>query len=207
MMIEILYGKIRGNQELSSIIDRSAGGLGMRIRPAAIHDADVMAKVKVDTWRSAYRDIVPSAYLESLSYEQTAEGWRRGILQSRSPDVAAYVAEETDRQVVGIAMCGPAEGVGRPGVGQVYVMYVLPQFQRRGVGRGLMQACGRHLVERGMESLVVWVLKENPYRGFYQGLGGVLAGEKQEELGGAMLAEVAYEWSDIRKVPWMEGQA
>jgi hypothetical protein len=58
-----------------------------------------------------------------------------------------------------------------------------------------------------MESLVVWVLKENPYRGFYQGLGGVLAGEKQEELGGAMLAEVAYEWSDIRKVPWMEGQA
>ena len=171
----------------------------MRIRPATIQDAGNMARVKVDTWRSTYSGIVPSAYLESLSCEQITERWRQGILQSRNPDLAAYVAEEAGGQVVGIARCGPLEGPQRAGVGQVYVLYVLPEFQRRGVGRGLMQACGRHLVGRGMNSLVVWVLKDNPYRSFYEGLGGVLTGEKQTEIGGTTLLEVAYEWADIRQ--------
>jgi ribosomal protein S18 acetylase RimI-like enzyme len=179
----------------------------VRIRPAAIDDADTMARVKVDTWRSVYSGIVPSAHLESLSYERTAEGWRQGILKSRSPLFAAFVAEEADGQVVGVAMCGPAGGVDRPGQGEVYVLYVLPEFQRRGIGRDLVQACGRHLAGQGMESLIVWVLKENPHRDFYRRLGGVLVGEKKIELGGAVLAEVAYEWSDIRKASWMQGQA
>jgi ribosomal protein S18 acetylase RimI-like enzyme len=175
----------------------------VRTRPATIDDADGMAKVKVDTWRSAYSRIVPAAYLESLSYERTAEGWRGGILRSGSPNVAAYVAEEVDGQIVGIAMCGPAEGLERSGLGQVYVLYVLPEFHRRGVGRRLMRLCTHHLVGRGMSSLVIWVLKDNPYRGFYEGLGGVLAGEKQVELGGVLLSEVSYEWTDMRRAPWM----
>jgi ribosomal protein S18 acetylase RimI-like enzyme len=176
----------------------------VRIRPAVVGDAGSMAKVKVDTWRSAYSGIVPSAYLESLSYEGTAEAWCRGILKTRSPDVAAYVAEEADGQIVGIAMCGPADDPERSGVGQVYVLYVLPQFQRRGTGRGLMRACGRHLVARGMSSLVVCVLKDNPYRGFYDGLGAVLAGEKQVQIGSASLPEVIYQWNDIREASWMQ---
>lgn len=53
----------------------------MRIRPATIDDAANMAKVRVDTWRSAYSGIIPAAHLESLSYEQTAERWHRGILR------------------------------------------------------------------------------------------------------------------------------
>jgi ribosomal protein S18 acetylase RimI-like enzyme len=176
----------------------------VRIRPATIDDAADMARVRVDTWRSAYSGIVPADHLESLCSEGIAEGWRRGILQSRSPDLAAYVAEEAPGRVVGIAMCGQAEGQERSGVGQVYVLYVLPEFQRRRVGHALMQACGRHLVERGMTFLIVWVLKDNPYRSFYERLGGVLAGEKQVEIGNASLLEVAYEWTDIREAPWME---
>ena len=175
----------------------------MRFRAATADDVAAMAKVRIDTWRSAYAGIVPSAHLESLSYDRTAEGWRRGIFASGSPDLAAFVAEEADGQVAGIAICGPEEGLEGKGAGQVYVLYVLPRFQRRGVGRSLMERCGRHLVTRGYHSLVVWVLKENPHRKFYEGLGGVLAGEKLVEIGGASLPEVAYEWTDIRKGPWM----
>ena len=62
----------------------------MRIRPAVVGDAGSMAKVKVDTWRSAYSGIVPSAYLESLSYEGTAEAWCRGILKTEARDLSGY---------------------------------------------------------------------------------------------------------------------
>ena len=175
----------------------------MRIRAATADDVTAMAKVRIDTWRSAYAGIVPSDHLESLSYDRTAEGWRSGIFASGSPDLAAFVAEEADGQIAGIAICGPAEGLEGKGTGQVHVLYVLPGFQRRGVGRSLMQRCGRHLVSRGYGSLVVWVLKDNPYREFYEGLSGVQAGEKLVEIGDASLVEVAYEWSEIHKAPWM----
>jgi len=37
-----------------------------------------------------------------------------------------------------------------------------------------MRACAAHLLTQGMRSLIVWVLKENPYRRFYESLGGAL---------------------------------
>ena len=41
----------------------------MRIRTATVDDASGMARVHVDTWRTAYRDILPASVLSTLSYE------------------------------------------------------------------------------------------------------------------------------------------
>lgn len=46
--------------------------------------------------------------------------------------------------------------------------------------------------------MLVWVLAENPFRRFYEALGGQYVRTEQFELGGAMLDEVAYGWRDIR---------
>ena len=44
----------------------------MRIRTATADDASGMARVHVDTWRTAYRDILPASVLSALSYEARA---------------------------------------------------------------------------------------------------------------------------------------
>lgn len=41
----------------------------MSIRPAIIEDAAGIAKVHIDTWRIAYRDIVPQSYLNEMNYK------------------------------------------------------------------------------------------------------------------------------------------
>jgi hypothetical protein len=46
--------------------------------------------------------------------------------------------------------------------------------------------------------MLVWVLAENPARGFYQALGGELVSEKPIEVGDAKLIEAAYGWKDLR---------
>jgi hypothetical protein len=43
------------------------------IREANLADAAGIARVHVDTWRSAYAGIVPASYLAALSYEQKAK--------------------------------------------------------------------------------------------------------------------------------------
>jgi hypothetical protein len=44
----------------------------------------------------------------------------------------------------------------------------------------------------------VWVLADNPSRGFYEKLGGKFVYEKAVRIGGIALREVAYGWEDIQ---------
>jgi hypothetical protein len=55
------------------------------IRNAHQNDAAGMAKVHVDTWRAAYQGIIPDNFLETLSYQSTAERWRETFGESGTP--------------------------------------------------------------------------------------------------------------------------
>jgi hypothetical protein len=63
-----------------------------------------------------------------------------------------------------------------------------------------MSACAVHLIGEGICSLLVWVLRDNPYRVFYEALGGSQVREKQVQIGEVYLPEVAYGWKDMRQV-------
>ncbi len=46
--------------------------------------------------------------------------------------------------------------------------------------------------------MLVWVLRDNPYRRFYEDLGGELLHQhRDEELGATTVTSVAYGWRDL----------
>lgn len=53
------------------------------------------------------------------------------------------------------------------------------------------------LASRGFNSLVIWVLKDNPACRFYERLGGRRMAEKVVEIGGKELTDVANVWPDL----------
>ena len=71
------------------------------IRKATPNDANAMAKVRIDTWRSAYKGIVPDDYLSGLSSEQTATRWRELYFENPQPGVFSFVAENDSKEIVG----------------------------------------------------------------------------------------------------------
>ncbi len=172
------------------------------IRQAVEKDLPGMVKVRVETWRSAYRGLVPEPFLDSLSNERIVDRWRDWLFLKPPPNNAAFVAEEGQAGIVGIAICGPEAESHPIYAGQVFVLYVHPGFQRRGIGRRLMRVCAAHLAKEGMCSLLVWVLRDNPYRAFYENLGGSQLREKQVRIGDVYLPEVAYGWKDVRQESW-----
>jgi len=170
----------------------------VRVRPAIHTDAPGIARVHVDTWRAAYRGIVPDDYLDSLYYDRRAAFWEREISAPFTPTFV-YVAEDEDTgRIVGFVGGGPPQS-DQPGYdGELYAIYVLQEAQGKGIGRKLVQACAQTLKERGITSMLLWVLKDNsPSRAFYESLGGQLLKEQQFELGGATLTEVGYGWPDL----------
>lgn len=169
----------------------------VRIREATEEDALAIARVQVDSWRTTYKGIVPDSYIATLNYEQREQKWREFFSTAgRTP--FAYVAEDDDGQVVGFASGGSNREGDRDYDGELYAIYLLKEYQRRGIGHMLVSAVVKRLLQEGMTSMLVWVLADNPSCAFYESLGGKLVSEKEIIIGGATLIEVAYGWLNLQ---------
>ena len=172
----------------------------IRVREACPIDADAIARVHIDTWRSAYRDIVPDAVLESLSYEKDANQWKRVLGGTEHRDFF-YVVEDASQSVVGFASGGPALGGNDPQYsGELFTIYILYAFQRQGLGHLLFSQVVKHLISLNLTSMLIWVLADNPARCFYEALGGNLVDTGTYEIEGVVLNQVAYGWTDITQL-------
>ncbi len=166
------------------------------IRNAEIEDAAGIARVRAESWRSAYRGIVPDEFLDAIDVNEWSERQRRNM--EEVPDNLVSFVAETKGLVVGWAVGGPNRDVTFDYAGELYAIYLLPEYQRRGIGLRLTAATVRWLVGEGLSSMILWVLRENhPARRFYEALGGRLCGERQTRITGAQLPEVAYGWPDL----------
>lgn len=168
----------------------------VNVRRAQLHDSATIARIQVDTWRSAYRGIVPDSYLDSLSYERAKENWEKRI---SDPDKrnAAFVVEDEIGGVIGFATCGVAREDARDYESELYAIYVNQSMQRKGLGKRLVLSVARHLRVQGFNSMLIWVLADNQYKQFYESIGGTRVGMKQVTIGGATLLELGYGWRDI----------
>ena len=175
------------------------------LRPARPGDAAAIARVHVETWRAAYAGIVPDAYLVSMTESRQALQWNHTIRRAVAPEVvlAAESPELPGGRIVGFGSCGRARGqVGSgpgsgPGSGEIFTLYVAPDWQGRGIGRLLLEALFARLHGGGLNQAVVWVLSGNPARFFYEALGGRRIAERKERFAGVDLAAAGYAWPDL----------
>lgn len=163
------------------------------IRPATPADAPAIARIHVETWRHAYRGIIPAAHLDALSIERRTTGWEQNL---RKTPGATLVAESAGA-VVGWASFGPGRDEGANEQAELYAIYLDPAHQRTGFGRALMAAAERALAAQlpAARRISLWVLERNaPARRFYENL-GYIAGPltKTELIGGEPFVELRYE--------------
>lgn len=174
------------------------------VRSARPGDAQAIAAVHRESWRTTYAGILPLDVIAAHAGRSSETVWRRRIA---APSVGhnTFVAE-VDGQIVGLASCGDARHLLEGIDAEIYALYVLQSHQRCGAGRALVRACARHFVRQGQFGFYLWVLKANRARLFYETLGGVEMGEKTERLGKLhSFAQVAYGWHDLTALvglPW-----
>jgi ribosomal protein S18 acetylase RimI-like enzyme len=164
----------------------------VQLTRAVLEDTPAVARVHVDTWKTAYAGIVPDEVLSALSTAPREAMWREAITRG-SPDLV--VAKDND-QVVGFISFGACRDENVPGqIGEIYALYVLSAQWTRGVGRGLWLYGRDRLMEQGFRSVTLWVFAENARAiNFYRAAGFVLDPLRTHEviLGGKRLQEARY---------------
>lgn len=157
-----------------------------------------MARVYVDARRTTYAGILPSDFLEDLSYRK-AEVRAYSVLADNARKT--FVAETQDGKVVGLAGGGPEREDNPTHRAELFLIYLLVGYQRQGLGRRLVSAVAGALCADGFRSMVVWALRDTPGAcRFYEALGGELVESGTVTIGGRDLAEVCYGWRNIADI-------
>lgn len=110
--------------------------MGYVVRRAVPDDVAGIIDVARVTWEATYDGILPLWFRERAIAEWYT---REGLLQAvQRPDGAFFVAVDDGQRIVGFAQ---ATYRGESQDAELRRIYVLPEHQRRGLGRRLMQAC------------------------------------------------------------------
>jgi GNAT superfamily N-acetyltransferase len=166
------------------------------VREATIEDAEGIARVHVDSWRSAYRGLVPDSVLDGLSVERRTRGWRDWI-SGRTPvdaELGCVLVAELNDEVVGFLNAGACRDPDAGDeTGEIRAIYVLADAWDTGTGALLMNAGVEWLRERFTHA-TLWVLEGNDRgRRFYEKGGWSWDGARQQlDFDGTDLPEIRY---------------
>ena len=139
-----------------------AFGTVVELRDAMPADAHAIATVQVQSWRAAYRGLLPDDVLAGLSVPDREQFWS-DTLTARPPRTCTVVATIAGA-IVGFAATGPPLVLADRGdstLGDLYTLYLDPEVWRRGIGTQLHAAAMDRLWSCGFTHAGLWVLDTN----------------------------------------------
>lgn len=162
------------------------------IRRATPADAFAVAEAHDQSWRNAYQGIIPGAELEKLIARRGPDWWETAIRKGSRVALLQF-----DGEVAGYANYGRNRARSLFYEGEIYELYLKPEFQGLGFGRRLFSAARKDLAASGLKSLVIWALADNEQAvNFYHALDGRNVACSSERFGAKVLDKAAFAWPD-----------
>ena len=117
-----------------------------------------VAGVHVRSWQAGYRGLLPDAYLDGLRAEERAERYNFASGDARAPATMLATDGET---ICGFATTAPARDSDLSEYGELFALYVDPEWWGRGVGAALISSARGRLRELGFRNAALWLLAGN----------------------------------------------
>jgi ribosomal protein S18 acetylase RimI-like enzyme len=160
------------------------------IRRAEPRDAPAIADVHHEAWRGAYAGIIPHRALNAMINRRGSEWWANAIRRA-----ATVLVVEIGGKVAGYTTVGRNRARELPQQGEIYELYLRPEYQGVGLGSRLFAAARQKLADHGLKGMVVWALEDNTNAlSFYAGAGGRDVAEGVEIFDQKALRKVAFVW-------------
>ncbi len=152
-------------------------------------DRLAISHIYEESWKFAYKDIIPQSYLESIP----AGRWVSG-LDKEGMNTLVLIEDDT---FIGTSGYCKSRFPDFNGWGEIVSIYLLPQYMGKGYGKCLLDAVIRELVCLGFYDIFLWVLEDNlRARKFYEKAGFTSTQNYLDDnIGGKELREIQYYYS------------
>jgi ribosomal protein S18 acetylase RimI-like enzyme len=161
------------------------------LRAATVDDAERIAELHIDSWRSTYVREMSASYLESLDVVARTARWQQQMRQG-----VKVIVAENGSDLTGYVSSGPAHDNRSAGqMWEIYNLHVSSSHKRQGIGSLLFTAAAELGYQMGAAELILWVVESNSgARSFYIRMGMQVNGQRQEcfDGGNFSLHEVRY---------------
>ena len=174
--------------------------MNIKIREAVVADAASIATININTWKIAYKGIIPQAYLDSLSIDEKIPRWKKTIAHLKENCKQIFVAEVFNlnkNKIVGFSVGGPSHFEKTRIDGELYAIYILPAYWRQKIGTRLFYSMIDYFLNRNYKDMIIWSLKDNPACKFYKKMGGSPKFNKTLTYGGKELDTLGFYWGSL----------
>ena len=150
------------------------------IRLADKKDTEIIAEIINETWKVAYKDIVPESDLINYTDKTRRENQIADFFDKGEP--IFYIAQSNSIDC-GIISYKEYEKSDYSDCAYIMQLYVLPDFQKIGVGKALMEHINNVIREKGYKRIILNTLEKNSNaRAFYEKLGYEYIGAEDSPL-------------------------
>jgi len=169
----------------------------MMIRLALRSDAEAVAYVKLQSWRKGYANIVSPDHLANLNVATETEKFRTRIQQADHLLVA-----EIDSQVVAYSLWMPYPfNEDWPHKNMLASLYVLPEFEGRGIATSLIRENARHAFTQHCKGMMIGVFTDNHRaKSLYIHLGAEFWSSGTFEVGGIPYPDEMYAFNNLESL-------
>ncbi|MFT3745609.1 MAG: GNAT family N-acetyltransferase [Pyrinomonadaceae bacterium] len=173
---------------------------GIRFRRGSVEDIPATAVAYLASVRGSYQGFLPDEYVDALSVdtrcEVMADRW-----EAHEESYRLLIAEDENVGVIGFIDYAFMESDNYDHDGHIFSFYFVPEFQRRGLGRELFLECLRSMRREGYDSVTLDTFANNPFRPFYEKMGGTVIGEMpRHKSNGLDEPGVVFGWTDLSAV-------
>jgi len=107
----------------------------MEARKATIDDVQDISRIRALSWKSAYKGIVPQAYLDELK----EDFWVPSFTDRIKNNVLTVQEVMDNGNAVGCISYGKSRDNNKPDWGEIVSLYLLPQYFGKGFGSKLIE--------------------------------------------------------------------
>ena len=151
--------------------------------------------VNTYAWNETYRGIVADEFLDKIKNElkQNVERLEKEFDRTKidEPDYKRFLLYVDEEPVGVVAICNSREEK-YPNSGELCSLYLLNKAKKKGYGKILFEKAKQELKNMGFNDMIIYCLKDNPTKTFYEHLGGEFVFEKVKNIGGKDLIENVY---------------
>jgi GNAT superfamily N-acetyltransferase len=144
-----------------SVCKSEGNSVSVTVRSAKVPDAGEIARVHVQSWRGAYRGLLPDQILDDLSIPGRTGQWTEWLAPG-GPRENTLVALGPDGVLGFATLLIPSRDAEEPDdVGEIPAIYVDPSAWGDGAGHALLEASVAALRAAGCREGILWMLDGN----------------------------------------------